>query len=283
MDFVKGMGGVYYLAAILAAGIAAEWALPWRRGLKIDLARWLRNASMTVYGAILLSALPAIAAYGAAIAAAANGVGLMNLVALPLSVKLLVSVFVLDLMAYGQHRMLHRWYILWRAHRAHHTDVRIDASTALRFHPFETLFRALIEVAVVAVIGIPAEGILLIYIVHVAVNVFTHANIALPRRLDMALSRVITTPSVHRQHHSTDEAMQRTNYGTAFTLWDRMFGTFSGPESLREDERFGVEGPEALPAETFGNLVLDPFRKPKGAAPPRAPLRGGAAAPDKAV
>lgn len=267
MDFVKGMGGVYYLAILLAAGIAAERMFPWRRGLKTDLPRWLRNASMTVYGAILLSALPAIAAYGAAMAAEANGIGLMNLIAMPLSAKLLVSVFVLDLMAYGQHRMLHQWHVLWRAHRAHHTDMVIDASTALRFHPFETLFRALVEAAVVLAIGIPPEGILLIYIVHVAVNVFTHANIALPRKLDIALSRIVTTPAVHRQHHSTDEAKQRTNYGTAFTIWDRMFGTFSGPEHLRDDERFGVDGPEAMPAETFGNLALDPFRKSKSAAP----------------
>ncbi|PQA88492.1 sterol desaturase family protein [Hyphococcus luteus] len=283
MEFVKGLGGVYYLLIVLAAAVAIECALPWRKGLKINLARWLRNASMTVYGTILLSAIPAIAAFGAATAAEANGVGLMNQLGLPFSARLIISVLALDLMAYGQHRMLHQWYVLWRTHRAHHTDINIDVSTSLRFHPFETLFRAMIEVAVVFALGVPPEGILLIYLIHVIANAFTHANVALPRKADIILSRIITTPAVHRQHHSTDLSRQCSNFGTAFTIWDQMFGTFSGPENLREDERFGVEGPEAMKADTFGNLVFDPFRKPKGAGVPRPPAPDMPAAKDAAA
>ncbi len=285
MEFVKGLGGVYYLIIVLGAAALAERLLPWRKGLRIDPARWLRNASMSVYGAILLSAIPAIAAFGAAAAAEANGFGLMNQLDIPFAARLIAAVLVLDLMAYGQHRMLHHWYFLWRAHRTHHTDAEIDASTSLRFHPLETLFRALIEVAVVVTVGVPPEGILLIYLIHVVANAFTHANIALPRKADIILSRIITTPAVHRQHHSTDEERQRLNYGTAFTIWDQIFGTFSGAEHLREDERFGVEGPEAMEADTFGNLALDPFRKTKDAARPRpAQAPPSAAAPaDKPV
>jgi len=276
MEAIKGLGGIYYLLIVLAAMVAVERVVPWRKGLKLDLARWLRNASMTVYGTILLSALPAIAAYGAAAATQERGFGLLNLIDMPLAASLAISILVLDLTAYAQHRMLHHWHILWRTHRAHHTDLEIDATTALRFHPLETLFRALIEVPVVVLFGVPPEGVLLIYIVHVAVNAFTHANVALPEKLDIALSKVVTTPSVHRQHHSVAEEKQRMNYGTAFTIWDRLFGTFLGPEHLETDERFGVEGEEAPPAETFGNLALDPFRKAKTDAAP-APL-----APQKA-
>ncbi len=269
MDFIKGLGGLYYLLIILALTVAFERTIPWRKGLKIDLIRWLRNASMALYGTILLSAVPAIASYGAAIAAQANGAGLMNMMAMPLAIKLILSVLVLDLTAYGQHRMLHKWYVLWRMHRTHHTDPQIDASTSLRFHPFEALFRALIEVVVVVAIGIPPEGILLIYLVHVIANCLTHANVQMPLKVEKAMSLVFTSPRMHRLHHSADEARQATNLGTAFTFWDRMFGTFLGPEHLRDDERFGVEGPEAMAAETFSNMVFDPFRKPQTGAAPR--------------
>jgi len=273
MEFVKGWGGLYYLLAVLGAGMLLELAIPWRKGVKIDPIRWLRNASMAFYATVLLGLLPAIAAYGAAVTAQANGIGVMNMIAMPLWARLAISVLILDVVAYGEHRALHRWYFLWRIHRTHHTDVHLDASTSLRFHPLETIFRACVEFIVVFLTGIPPEGILLIYLVHVVVNVYTHGNFNAPIAIEKKLSAVFTTPSVHRLHHSTDEGRQYANFGTFLTVWDRLFGTFVGAENLRKDERFGVDGPEAMEADTFANLALDPFRKPKGGAIPRpAPL-----------
>ncbi|GJL92902.1 sterol desaturase family protein [Hyphococcus sp.] len=269
MEFVKGTGGLVYLAAVLASAFVIELLAPWRKGVKIDMARWLRNASMAAYGTILLSLIPFIAAYGAAVSAETNGIGALNQFGAPLWAKLIISVAVLDLMAYGQHRALHKWYIFWRAHRAHHTDEHIDLTTSLRFHPFETLFRAIIELGVVLTIGIPPEGILLSYMVQVFANTISHTNATLPLAVDKIVSRVFTTPQIHRLHHSTNVDHQFTNFGTVFTLWDQLFGTYLSPEHLHDDERFGVDGPEGDQPDTFATLALDPFRKPKQAAIPQ--------------
>ncbi|MFO1090347.1 MAG: hypothetical protein U1E46_12305 [Hyphomicrobiales bacterium] len=58
--------------------------------------------------------------------------------------------------------------------------------------------------------------------------------------------------------------------GTIFTLWDRLFGTYRRAASLPEDAAFGVENHPAK--ETFGALLLDPFRGESAPAPSPSPL-----------
>ena len=59
--------------------------------------------------------------------------------------EIILSVVVLDLFDYFWHRANHRVNILWRFHKAHHSDTAMDVSTALRFHPTELLVSAFIK------------------------------------------------------------------------------------------------------------------------------------------
>ena len=269
MEFFKGVNGLYYLLALLAAGALAERLAPWRKFKTFGLARWLRNASMAFYGAIILNLIPFIAGYSGAVFAGENGIGLLNQIDLPLWAALAATVAVVDALSYIQHRILHQWYFFWRTHRVHHSDERIDVSTSLRFHPFETVFRATLEAGVIFLLGLPPEGILLSFGVLVFFNTITHANIAIPSAVDRAITWLFVTPAVHRLHHSTAPEHQFTNFGTVLTLWDRLFGTYCSHENLREDEAFGIEGAEAIEPESFANLALDPFRTPKDGAIPK--------------
>ncbi|MBL4620670.1 MAG: sugar transferase, partial [Marinicaulis sp.] len=61
MELFKGWSGVFYMLGLLGAGMVIEMLFPWRR-TAIDLARWLRNASMMFYSMIILSLFPVIAA-----------------------------------------------------------------------------------------------------------------------------------------------------------------------------------------------------------------------------
>lgn len=45
-----------------------------------------------------------------------------------------LAVALLDYTLYFWHILLHRMPALWRFHVAHHADLDLDASTALRFH-----------------------------------------------------------------------------------------------------------------------------------------------------
>ncbi len=275
MEFFKGVTGLYFLLAVLGAALVLELIFPWRRGVKIDLARWARNASMTFYGIILLGLVPALASYGGAVNAEARGLGLFNHAAPPLWAQAFATLIVFDLTAYWVHRALHKWYFLWRAHRAHHGDTHIDATTSLRFHPLEGLLRAIVDVMFVYLFGLPPEGILFYFSIHAVVNTMTHTNVALAPSIERIVSRLFVTPHIHRLHHSAAPEYLDTNFGTTFSLWDQLFGTFTPSDALREDETFGIEGPEAITPDSFANLALDPFRKPADAAIPKPEAKSG--------
>lgn len=268
MDDLNADYEIFWLIGVLVAALIVESFAPWRREARRDYARMLRNASMLVYAMIMLSLLPALASFGAAVAAEAQGVGLMNVVSAPLWVKIAVTILMIDFLFYIQHRMLHQWYFLWRTHRTHHADIHVDATTALRFHPLEVLFRAVTEAGVVILLGLPPEGVLASYAVHAFANTLTHANINAPQRLERIVSVIFVTPRVHRLHHSTAPEHLHKNFGTMLTVWDRLLGTYTPLSALKNDARFGLEGPENIGDETFGALVLDPFRTPEDAAIP---------------
>ena len=268
MEFFEGWSGIGYLAGLLGVGIAIELLLPWRRKT-FDVARWLRNASMAFYGTIILSLFPFLAAGAAALGAEASGVGLLNIVTVPFWVELVIAIIVFDFISFAEHRALHRWYFLWRAHRTHHSDTHIDATTSLRFHPFEAVFRACVEVVVVFSLGLPVEGLLLSFAISAVANTFTHMNMVLPVKLERAMSWVFVTPYLHRLHHSTKIEHQYSNFGTIFTVWDRLAGCYRGSWHLTPDESFGLDENETGGGETFAALALDPFRTPKNARLPR--------------
>ncbi len=273
MDFFKGVTGLYFALGVLASALVLEAIMPWRRGVKISLARWARNASMGFYSLILLGLLPLLSTYGGALIAQAHGFGVFNQITAPFWVTALAAIIAFDLTAYGVHRSLHKWYFLWRTHRTHHGDAHVDATTSLRFHPFEVLIRAIIDLPAVFLLGLPAEAIVVNFVALALVNTFTHTNIALAPAVERVVSRVFVTPHIHRLHHSAAPEHLDTNLGTIFSLWDQMFGTFTPSNHLREDEIFGMEGPEAITPDSFANLALDPFRKPDHAAIPKpAPM-----------
>lgn len=259
---------IFWLLGVIIAALIVESLAPWRRLARRDYARMLRNASMLFYATIMLSLLPLLASYGAAVAAEQNGLGVLNLFAAPLWMNIIIAVLIIDLMFYVQHRMLHQWYFLWRTHRTHHSDIHVDATTALRFHPLEVLFRAVMEAGVVVFFGLPPVGVLISYAIHAFANTLTHANIHLPAKLEHIVSFIFVTPRVHRLHHSTAPGHLHKNFGTTLTVWDRVFGTYVPASALKNDARFGLDGPENIGEETFGALALDPFRKPDGAAIP---------------
>lgn len=60
----------------------------------------------------------------------------------------------------------------------------------------------------------------------VALSLFNHANIELPKWLDKAMSWVIVSPDMHKDHHHYQLPYTDSNYGNIFSLWDRLFFTF---------------------------------------------------------
>lgn len=154
-------------------------------------------------------------------------------------VCLLVALVVFDFWMYIWHRANHRLPLLWRFHRVHHTDTAMDSTTALRFHPGEILLSALANGFVFLLIGMSFAGFVLYKALMIVVILFHHSNLQVSPRLDRRLRTILVTPAMHRVHHSEIRAETDSNYGTLFSFWDRLFGSFR----LRADTaaiRFGI-------------------------------------------
>jgi sterol desaturase/sphingolipid hydroxylase (fatty acid hydroxylase superfamily) len=99
--------------------------------------RWPNNLGVVAVDALLVRVLLPITTVGLALVAEARGVGLFNIIALPMWVTITASVILLDLAIYLQHVLFHAVPALWRLHRMHHADLEVDVTTGLRFHPLK--------------------------------------------------------------------------------------------------------------------------------------------------
>jgi len=169
----------------------------------------------------------------------------------------------LDLSKYLVHRVLHSVPVLWRLHRVHHADPDFDLSTALRFHPLESLLMRSVYLGMIFVLAPPAAAVLASELMSVLANFFDHANAALPEKWDRLLRRWIVTPNVHRLHHTDDRANQGKNLGELLPWWDRLFGTYSEP--VGEPLTIGLRGYQNATSLELGRMLVEPFRRQKAA------------------
>ena len=167
----------------------------------------------------------------------------------PLVLRMVLSVLVLDLTAYVWHRLNHRISALWRYHKVHHSDAVYDGTTAFRFHPGEVIISLGVRLGVVLTLGLPWQGILLFEVVFTFFNVFEHGALRLPRKCEKSLQWIFITPGIHRKHHSSHEEHVDRNFGTIFSVWDRLGRSFL-EGSTHEDFTVGL--PEGSSVSSTG-------------------------------
>lgn len=146
--------------------------------------------------------------------------------------------------------------LLWRFHQVHHGDASFHVTTALRFHPGELLLALPVRLAAVVVLGVPPEGVLVFELVFGMANLLVHGNFDLPRRLEPTVQRVLVTPALHRRHHASNWRELDTNFGTVFSIWDRLARTFGAGEP---DRRVMTGLPDRLAAPSLAESLLLPF------------------------
>jgi sterol desaturase/sphingolipid hydroxylase (fatty acid hydroxylase superfamily) len=192
-----------------------------------------------------------------------------------------LAVLALEFYAYASHRLQHAVFPLWRFHAVHHADEQVNAGTALRQHPIIYVAHGAAGTMLMGVLGLPLWVLPLYGLASLAANLFAHANLNLPPRVEAALRWVAVTPGTHRLHHSIDPAHQGANFGNALTIYDRLFGTYLEMAEVG-DRPPGTVGSEPL---RFGILGVS---SPSGRIPPWPlvlpfVLRRSPRAPDRAV
>lgn len=243
-DLLEACGGISELALDSAtkfrlfgfAGVfivMAVWELfaP-RRAQSVGRARrWPNNLGAAILNLAVVRVLIPIAAIDIAGLGELQGWGLFNNLPrqidpyLPWAV-IIPSIILLDLTIYLQHVVLHAVPALWRLHRMHHTDLDIDVTTGVRFHPGEIAISAIVKLGAVAAIGPPPQAVLIFEILLNGTSMFNHSNAYMPPAIDRVLRWLVVTPDMHRVHHSIIRAETDSNFGFNFPWWDRWFGTY---------------------------------------------------------
>jgi sterol desaturase/sphingolipid hydroxylase (fatty acid hydroxylase superfamily) len=157
----------------------------------------------------------------------AEGYGLLSWLEMPLIGQIVLGLMVMDLVgAYFVHWLEHKIHWMWKFHIIHHSDEQVDATTALRHHPGESVFRAVFTLLAVVLAGAPMWLVMLYQSLSAFMSQFNHSNVKLPKGLDGILRWIIITPNMHRVHHHATLPYTDVNYGNIFPYWDRIFGTY---------------------------------------------------------
>jgi sterol desaturase/sphingolipid hydroxylase (fatty acid hydroxylase superfamily) len=239
-----------------------EMAVP-RRSLTLKRSlRWYGNLSMHLVNGLFPRLLFPILPVGMAVLWAQKGWGLLNIALLTEGASLFLSILALDLLIYAQHVLFHRVYFFWRLHRMHHTDMDLDLTSALRFHPLEIMISLLIKMAAVALLGPPALAVFLFELLLNGMAMFNHGNFRIPVRQDSLLRRIVVTPDMHRVHHSILPRELNRNFGFNLSWWDRLFGTYQAqPAAGHDGMTIGLKGFLDIRYARFWKMILNPMEK----------------------
>lgn len=258
---VKDLVNAGLIAALFCALAWLERRRPLRRNtVEPKLHREVRNLSVAAVGAgaLMLMERPAIVPLTQFVEG--HNWGLLRQLGLPRWLEVALAVILLDYTLYVWHYLTHRVPFLWRFHVAHHVDLELDASTALRFHFVELGLSVPWRAAQVIFIGVSPGAYFLWQTLVFPSILFHHSNVQLPIRIERWLNRFIVTPRMHGIHHSIVEEETNSNWSSGLTIWDWLHGTLK--LNVPQDQiTIGVPAYRDPKEVTLTEVLAIPFRK----------------------
>lgn len=258
---VKDWLGTGLIAGAFCALAWLERRRPLRRRItESKFTRESRNVAVAAVGAgaLMLMERPAILRLAQFVEA--HNWGLLKQLRVPRWIELALAVILLDYTLYIWHYLTHRLPLLWRFHLAHHVDLDLDTSTALRFHFGELALSVPWRAAQVVIIGVSPMAYLIWQTLVFPSILFHHSNIELPISVERWLNRLIVTPRMHGIHHSIIEEETNSNWSSGLTVWDWLHGTLK--LNVPQDQiTIGIPAYRDPEEVRFTGVLALPFRK----------------------
>ena len=253
---------------ILVGGITFFWLLEGALPLfNFNYTKWkhaIPNFFFTVT-TIIINFTLAFLLLGTADWVQANNFGIINWlpIEIPLWLYVFLGVLFLDFFgAYLAHFTEHKIKPLWMVHLVHHSDHKVDTTTANRHHPLESIIRFAFTLFGVLIVGAPIAIVMIYQSLSLVFTQFTHANIKMSRSFDKLLSYFIVSPDMHKVHHHNLLPYTDSNYGNIFSIWDRLLGTYKYLD--RDKIVYGVDTfPDEKINSSLKELLKQPFQKYK--------------------
>jgi sterol desaturase/sphingolipid hydroxylase (fatty acid hydroxylase superfamily) len=184
--------------------------------------------------------------------------GLFFILDAPEMVETIAGVLLLDFGGYCLHNLQHKVFLLWRLHRVHHSDLSVNSTTSLRFHPLETVLTQGVYFSIVTpLLGISLASFVIYGTLNLILIILNHSNVRFPVLFEKFGRFVFVTPGWHKIHHSDNQKYTDSHYGDIFTFWDRIFGTWH--KINPEDINFGLEEFADSDKHKVGFLIKSPF------------------------
>ncbi|HVN23965.1 MAG TPA: sterol desaturase family protein [Syntrophorhabdales bacterium] len=173
--------------------------------------------------------------------------------------EIVATVILLDIWDYWMHRAFHKVPFMWRFHRAHHSDMELDVTTAARFHIGELILSGCSKCLMILFWGPSLWGLVAFDLLLNSASLFHHSNVAIPMRFQDRLERLIVTPRMHRCHHALYRACFNTNFSTILSFWDRIFASYRWSRDKAELEVMGLSGPRGDVTMKIKPFLLTPL------------------------
>ena len=252
---VMAVGIVTLLLALLLERLIpyrAEWNLA-RGDAATD---WLSFAVLAAAAEPLVKAAMALAVV--AVYGHSTGAGAWFASALPVPVQIVIATLLIELGKYAAHRWHHASPALWWLHALHHGSQRLVAVNNFRYHPLNYAINQALSLLPLMLVGAPAEVLLGYLAITQPIVMMQHANIDLRSGW---LNYVLSTPEVHRWHHSNLRAEGDRNFGNALLLWDHVFGTYKPVRHAADAPvQIGLYAPSHYPARAgYAQQLLSMF------------------------
>ncbi|MEJ2034381.1 MAG: sterol desaturase family protein [Deltaproteobacteria bacterium] len=229
-----------------------------RKTQESKLRRDARNFAIAGLSAVAVSLVEKPLAEPIAHRAIRRRRGLLQRRRLPVALELALTVALLDYTLYLWHVLTHKVPLLWRFHQAHHVDLDMDATTAIRFHFGEMILSTPWRAVQVRLIGASPLGLALWQTITLIEILFHHSNVRLPAEVERLLCRLIVTPRMHGIHHSIVQEETDSNWSTIFSWPDYLHGTLrlNVPQG---EITIGVAGFQDSAELTFGKVLALPL------------------------
>ncbi|MEE8624697.1 MAG: sterol desaturase family protein [Acidiferrobacterales bacterium] len=239
-----------------------EMVFPFYLDRKGKFAHGVRNLGLGLFNAVVIAVLFTSSVFMAERWSFTQQYGILNVVELPLLMKIILMILLFDLWMYVWHVANHKIPLLWRFHRVHHSDDQVDVTSALRFHTGEIVLSTVARLGIIAILGLRIWHIILYEIFLLPVIMFHHSNVAFPERWDKLYRIIFVSPHMHWGHHSDIPVETDSNYSSIFSWWDRIFATYR----LREDPHTIHQGLKQFRDQKwnqFVGMLVTPFLKKK--------------------
>ena len=172
----------------------------------------------------------------------------------PIGLQLVIFFVILDFVQWLTHVLLHKYEVLWRFHKVHHSVKEMGFAAHLRYHWMENiLYKPLKTLGVMVLGGFEPEQAYIVHFIAITIGHLNHANI----RITWGPFKYILNNSVmHLYHHMKalpENKPKGINFGISLSIWDFLFKTHYIPDDNGEIE-LGFSNEENFPKGFFGQL-----------------------------